>query len=633
MPPLSRRRALQLGAVAGTGLVGVPPVGRPCRRPPPAARLPPRRRLRVTRCPTPSSCGPGSRPRPRATPGSGLGPAVSVTWEVATDPAFRQDRPQRHGAHRRRPRPHRQGRRRAGSPRRPATGTASAARRRSRRWAARAPPRPPTPPSPGCAWPSSPAPTGRPAGSAPTGTSPRAATWTWSLHLGDYLYEYAPGEYQARDVVVRPHDPPREMVGLADYRRRHAQYKTDPDLQALHAAAPWVVTWDDHESANDSWSGGAENHTEGAEGAGRTRRPYAQQAYAEWMPVRYDRGRAALPPLPLRPAGQPVDARPAHLPRPAGRLAGRSRAGRPGPHASPGPQQLDFLLDGLADPSVQWKLVGNPVMIAPVRFPTPWTPTPPAASRRWSTPPRRPCGVPYNVDQWDGYPADRRGCSPTCATAASATPSSSPATSTPAGPATCPPTPTTYPADGDSVGVELVCTSVTSDNLDDILNTPPRTASLAVETAFKANNPHVKYLDFDSHGFSVLEVTPAGSPDGLVRAHRPHRPARPRRSARRPTGVPAGRQQASEPAAAAARVSGATLDRRRFLSSPAAGGAAVVLSTALGTRPAAGHRPAEGLRAGRRRHPARRDHPGADAAGWPHCAPRAPGSRRRGRCR
>ena len=63
---------------------------------------------------------------------------------------------------------------------------------------------------------------------------------------------------------------------------------------------------------------------------------------------------------------------------------------------------------------------------------------------------------------------------------------------------------------GDSVGVELVCTSVTSDNLDDIVGTPPRTASLAVETAVKANNPHVKYLDFDSHGFSVLEVTPAG---------------------------------------------------------------------------------------------------------------------------
>jgi alkaline phosphatase D len=52
---------------------------------------------------------------------------------------------------------------------------------------------------------------------------------------------------------------------------------------------------------------------------------------------------------------------------------------------------------------------------------------------------------------------------------------------------------------------------VTSDNLDDILGTPPRTASLAVENGLVANNPHVKYLDFDSHGFSVFEVTPAGA--------------------------------------------------------------------------------------------------------------------------
>ena len=51
------------------------------------------------------------------------------------------------------------------------------------------------------------------------------------------------------------------MTTLSDYRRRHAQYKTDASLQALHAACPWIVTWDDHETANDAWSGGAENHT------------------------------------------------------------------------------------------------------------------------------------------------------------------------------------------------------------------------------------------------------------------------------------------------------------------------------------------------------------------------------------
>ncbi len=65
------------------------------------------------------------------------------------------------------------------------------------------------------------------------------------LHVGDYLYEYQVGGYGARGVTVRPHEPATEVLTLADYRRKHAQYKTDPDLQALHAAQPWFITWDD----------------------------------------------------------------------------------------------------------------------------------------------------------------------------------------------------------------------------------------------------------------------------------------------------------------------------------------------------------------------------------------------------
>jgi hypothetical protein len=57
-------------------------------------------------------------------------------------------------------------------------------------------------------------------------------------------------------------------------------------------------------------------------------------------------------------------------------------------------------------------------------------------------------------------------------------------------------------------GVELVATSVTSNNLDDLTGSPPRTTSVAVEDAIKASNRHVKYLDFDSHGYSVLTITP-----------------------------------------------------------------------------------------------------------------------------
>ena len=78
------------------------------------------------------------------------------------------------------------------------------------------------------------------------------------------------------------------MVSLADYRQRHAQYKTDADLQDLHAAYPWIITWDDHEVTNDQCGAGAENHTPADEGDYRARRARAHRAYDEWMPVRMD---------------------------------------------------------------------------------------------------------------------------------------------------------------------------------------------------------------------------------------------------------------------------------------------------------------------------------------------------------
>jgi alkaline phosphatase D len=107
------------------------------------------------------------------------------------------------------------------------------------------------------------------------------------LHLGDYIYEYGVKAYGGEVGVKlgRAPIPPSEIVSLADYRARHAQYKTDPDLQAAHAAAPWIVTWDDHETTNDSWRHGAENHQPN-EGDWDDRKRAALQAYFEWMPIR-----------------------------------------------------------------------------------------------------------------------------------------------------------------------------------------------------------------------------------------------------------------------------------------------------------------------------------------------------------
>jgi alkaline phosphatase D len=232
------------------------------------------------------------------------------------------------------------------------------------------------------------------------------------------------------------------------------------------------------------------------------------QAYAEWMPVRYDVGGqlyrrfgfgslASVSMLDLRSyrSQQAVNMVGADISSPDRTITGAA--------------QMDWLLDGFTRADTQWKLVGNPVMIAPVRFPSTLS-TAEIGGVQALLGTTTIDGVPYNVDQWDGYTADRsrvighlRDNGITDAVFLTGDIHSGWACDIPADPLT-------YPTTGRSVATELVCTSVTSDNLDDILGVPPRTASIAVESAFKTANPHVKYLDFDSHGFSVLDVTPAG---------------------------------------------------------------------------------------------------------------------------
>jgi alkaline phosphatase D len=102
------------------------------------------------------------------------------------------------------------------------------------------------------------------------------------IHLGDYIYDYGDGEYGE----VRKYEPPHEILTLADYRMRHAQYKRDPDLQEVHRQQVFITIWDDHESANDAYKDGAENHTPGEEGNWNERKAAAQRAYMEWMPIR-----------------------------------------------------------------------------------------------------------------------------------------------------------------------------------------------------------------------------------------------------------------------------------------------------------------------------------------------------------
>jgi len=113
------------------------------------------------------------------------------------------------------------------------------------------------------------------------------------LHLGDYFYEYGTDGWggDAGEALGRVHDPKHEIINLSDYRTRHAQYRSDNNLQAMTAAHPLICMWDDHESANDSWETGAQNHNEG-EGDWSDRKAAAMQAYYEWMPVREATSRA-----------------------------------------------------------------------------------------------------------------------------------------------------------------------------------------------------------------------------------------------------------------------------------------------------------------------------------------------------
>lgn len=105
------------------------------------------------------------------------------------------------------------------------------------------------------------------------------------IHLGDYIYEYATGEFGYSDKIGRTHQPSNEIITLEDYRIRYSYYRLDPKLRRLHQQLPFITVWDDHEFANDAYKDGAQNH-QSNEGNWGTRKGNAFKAYFEWMPVR-----------------------------------------------------------------------------------------------------------------------------------------------------------------------------------------------------------------------------------------------------------------------------------------------------------------------------------------------------------
>ena len=207
----------------------------------------------------------------------------------------------------------------------------------------------------------------------------------FALHLGDYIYEYAANGYAsyAAAALGRVSLPANELLTLADYRARHAQYKGDPDSKNLHGLKPMIAIWDDHEIANDAFKDGAENHTPATEGAWADRKSAALQAYHEWMPIRTGADKAkiyrsfnfgnlvSLHMLDTRLIGRDEQIDIADL---AGANGAAARNTALAAFSSPtrqllGTEQMQWLQGQLMASTARWQVLGQQVLMGRMEFP------------------------------------------------------------------------------------------------------------------------------------------------------------------------------------------------------------------------------------------------------------------------
>lgn len=196
------------------------------------------------------------------------------------------------------------------------------------------------------------------------------------VHLGDYIYEYENDRYGS----LRGYEPSHATLTLADYRLRYGQYRREEPLQELHARHPMIVTWDDHEIANNAWRGGSIEHDESRDGPYATRREAATRANAEWLAMA--RGPAGerfrsiswgdLVEVFVLETRMERDAPPRD----------DVEAMAPG-RSILGVRQRDWLFEGLTRSTARWKLIATAVQVSP--HPEFW-----------------------NLDAWDGYADERR---------------------------------------------------------------------------------------------------------------------------------------------------------------------------------------------------------------------------------
>jgi alkaline phosphatase D len=313
------------------------------------------------------------------------------------------------------------------------------------------------------------------------------------IHLGDYLYEYPNGVYGDGAPLGRLVQPDGEMVTLSDYRLRHATYKSDPDLQEIHRQHPFIAVWDDHESTNDSWKDGAENHDpDQGEGEWEVRKRASIRAYFEWMPIRNNV---------FGPAGRIYRSfrygNLAEIDMLDTRLYGRDQqAASPADAATIndpnrqllGVEQETWLFDRLyrsQTRGVQWRLLGQQVMMAQL-------------STNFGA-------TPFNVDQWDGYaPArarlfkhitDTNIDNVVVLTGDIHSSWANDLTPNPYNPAGYDPV-----SGRGSLGVELVTPAVTSPAFENPVEAAQTAALL------RSISPHMKYIELNKRGYVLVDI-------------------------------------------------------------------------------------------------------------------------------
>jgi alkaline phosphatase D len=302
-------------------------------------------------------------------------------------------------------------------------------------------------------------------------------------HLGDYIYEYANTDYGDGRAIGRVPSPDKEIVTVTDYRQRYAQYRTDPDLQEAHRQHPWIVVWDDHESANDSWESGAENHTGATEGDWSARRAAATQAWFEWMPVRENPflGGQIYRTFSF---GNLMDFVMLDT-----RLSGRSQQVGPTNPALLDPnrtllgadQEAWFLQELVSSRNrgTRWRFVGQQVMMGQLLSAD---------------------GAPFNTDQWDGYPVSRARLLNQLTTnqignvvVLTGDIHSSWGNEITANPF--------VPGGYTAQAVEFVTPAITSPGIDD------RAQATGLQQQIGATHPHVKYVELFRRGYLLIDLT------------------------------------------------------------------------------------------------------------------------------